>query len=164
MSLDLTGIGSVADFASNLVNRFFPKSMDEKEKTAATIEIEQILGARDSALLSAQSTIISAEIKQDDKYTKRARPSVVYFGLFAIFLSYQAFPILIWLIQIISNTIIETPDISLPGEFWYTWGGVCSAWVLGRSVEKRAIMQGTNPFEKIVDNPLMKTLMGKNSR
>lgn len=161
MGMDLTGIGSVADFASNLVNRFFPKSMDEKEKTAATIEIEQILGKRDSALLSAQSTIISAEMNQDDRYTKRARPTVVYYGLFAIFLSYQAFPLIIWLIEVTTETTIKAPDISLPAEFWYTWGGVCSAWVLGRSVEKRGTIQGPNPFEKVLNNPLMKTIMGK---
>lgn len=42
MGLDVTGIGAVADLASNLINRFFPdKTEQEKAQLAATLQIIQ---------------------------------------------------------------------------------------------------------------------------
>jgi hypothetical protein len=26
--------------------------------------------------------------------------------------------------------------LELPTEFWYVWGGVCSVWMIGRTIEK----------------------------
>ena len=51
MGLDLTGLGSVANLAQGLVNRFLPPAMNEKEKAAAQIEIERMLEQRETALI-----------------------------------------------------------------------------------------------------------------
>jgi hypothetical protein len=137
MGLDFTGIGSVAELAKGLINRFFPPSMSEAEKAAAQIQIEQMLEQRETALIDMQRQVITAEMGQGDNFTKRARPSIVYFGLGAIGLVHVLLPMLAWLVLTIKGNPIELPHIQLPEQFWYTWGGVCSIWVIGRSAEKR---------------------------
>lgn len=137
MALDVTGLGSLAELATNLVNRFWPPSASETEKLGASMQIQQMLEAREIAVLDAQKTIIAAEMSQADNYTKRARPTVVYFGLFAIGLVHVALPVLAWLVLAANGKPMEAmPNIALPSEFWLTWGGVCGVWIIGRSAEK----------------------------
>ncbi|MDG4475422.1 holin family protein [Thiovibrio frasassiensis] len=137
MGLDLTGLGSVADLAKGLVNRFFPPAMSDTEKAAAQIQIEQMLEQRETALIDLQRSVITAEMAQGDNYTKRARPTIVYFGLGAIGLVHVLLPVLAWLVLTLMGKPIVLPTIALPEQFWLTWGGVCSIWMIGRSAEKR---------------------------
>lgn len=140
MGLDITGLGSIADLASSLVNRLWPASASETEKLGATVQIQQMLEARESAMLDAQKAIISAEMNQADNYTKRARPTIVYFGLVAIGLVHVVLPVLAWLaLSLTGSPLTNMPTISLPTEFWATWGGVCGVWILGRSAEKSGV-------------------------
>jgi len=129
--MDLTGIGSIADFASGVVKRIFPEKMSESEKTAAKIQLEQMLQSRETAVLETQKAVMVAELTQGDSYTKRARPTLVYSGLFFIFLVHVFFPIMAW------TGSEKIPTLTLPSEFWWAWTGVCSAWIIGRSAEKR---------------------------
>ncbi|MBU4274001.1 MAG: holin family protein [Planctomycetes bacterium] len=137
MGIDLTGLGSVANLAKGLVDRFFPPAMSDTEKAAAQIQIEQMLEQRETALIDMQRSVITAEMAQGDNYTKRARPSIVYFGLGAIGLVHVLLPVLAWLILTLMGRPIDLPKIELPEQFWFTWGGVCSIWMIGRSAEKR---------------------------
>ena len=131
MGLDLTGIGSVADFAGTLVKRFFPPKMTDAEKAQAQVQIQEMVEKRVASLVDAQKSIIVSEMQQADNYTKRARPTLVYAGLFFIFLVHVLFPIAAFF------TSKPMPTVSLPAEFWWAWSGVCGVWVLGRSAEKR---------------------------
>ena len=138
MGLDLTGIGSVADFAGGLVKRFLPPRMSESEKAQAQVQLQEMLGQRESSLIESQKSIIMSEMTQGDTFTKRARPCIVYFGLFAIGLVHVILPITAWVVLITTGKpLTDMPSIVLPGKFWGTWGGVCSIWVIDRSAEKR---------------------------
>jgi len=137
MGLDLTGLGSVANLAKGLIDRFLPPSMSDTEKAAAQIQIEQMLEQRETALIDMQRSVITAEMAQGDNFTKRARPSIVYFGLAAIGLVHVLLPMLAWLILTLMGRPIVLPTIELPEQFWFTWGGVCSIWIIGRSSERR---------------------------
>ena len=140
MSLDLTGLGSVADLAKSVVDRFFPPAATPQEKLAAQLQIEQQLQARESAVLDTQKAVMTAEMAQGDSYTKRARPSIVYFGLLAIGLVHVILPIVAWLVLIkTGKPLSDMPTIALPEQFWLTWGGVCSVWIIGRSAERRGV-------------------------
>jgi hypothetical protein len=57
--------------------------------------------------------------------------------LAAIGLVHVLFPIIACTVQAYRGMGIALPDISLPGEFWATWGGVCGIWIVGRTAEKR---------------------------
>lgn len=138
--MDLTGLGSVADFAKGLVDRFIPKQMDEQERATLQLQMTEAIEKREASLLDTQKSIIVAEMQQSDLFTKRARPSIVYFGLAAIGLVHVLLPMLAWIVLMwTGQTLDNMPDIELPSQFWMTWGGVCSIWIIGRSAEKRGI-------------------------
>jgi len=131
MGLDLTGLGSVADFAGTLVERFFPPKMTDAEKAQAQISLQTMLQKREDGLIEAQKSIIVSEMQQGDNFTKRARPMLVYAGLIFIFLVHVLLP----MIAFFGKQPI--PELTLPKEFWWAWSGVCGIWVIGRSAEKK---------------------------
>lgn len=128
--MDLTGIGSVADAAKSIIDRFFPPKMSEQEKAEAQVKLQELLQARDNSLIEAQKSVMVSEMGQADAFTKRARPSIVYAGLVFIFMVHVAFPIIAY----ISGRPL--PTLSLPEQFWWSWTGVCGVWIMGRSMEK----------------------------
>lgn len=131
--MDLTGIGSIADLAKGIMDKFIPSKMSDAEKAGAQIALQEMLQKRENTVIEAQKSIIVSEMQQADIFTKRARPTLVYAGLLFIFMVHVAFPILAYL----SNETL--PALSLPEEFWWAWSGVCGVWVLGRSAEKRGV-------------------------
>jgi len=133
MGLDFTGIGSVADLAKSVVERFFPAKMTDAEKAETQVQLQTLLQQRENAVMEAQKSIIVAEMQQADNFTKRARPSIVYAGLFFIFLVHVFLPIIAF------SCGKGMPALTLPEEFWWAWGGVCSVWVMGRTAEKRGV-------------------------
>ena len=140
--MDITGIGSIADIAGKIIDKIWPKA-DPTEKLKAQFELQKILEERENAIIEAQKSIIVAEMQQADPYTKRARPTIVYAGLLAIFLVHVILPY-------ISYFARETyPGIALPTDFWYVWGGVSSIWFVGRTMERRRN-----------DNPIIKSITG----
>ena len=110
--------------------------MDEKDKALLQVQLTEAIEAREASVISSQKDIMVAEMNQSDNYTKRARPSIVYFGLVAIGLNHVLLPWAAWFIVEILNKETTLPVIELPAEFWYTWGGVCSIWIWGRTKEK----------------------------
>jgi len=128
--MDLTGIGSVADFATGIMDRFWPKQMTEAEKAMAQAGLIAALEQRELTRDGLRSEILKAELSQGDEYTKRARPTVIYAGLAFIGLVHVLFPMFtFWSRQTV-------PALSLPPEFWWAWGGVVSTWMIGRSAER----------------------------
>lgn len=144
MNFDIAGIGSIADLAKLIIERIWPKSATELEKSQAQLMLQELIGKREDALLEVQKSIIVAELQQSDNFTKRARPSVVYVGLLFIFLIHVVFPIISWF----SKEVL--PPLSLPADFWWAWGSVVSIWAIGRSAEKYGI-----------SNKLVNTITGK---
>lgn len=126
-------IGSVGKVIDNL-------HTSDEEKSLLKIKMEELLQKRDSEIeqtiraeLGAKERVLVAELQQGDKYTKRARPSVVYYGLIAIAFNYSIVPA----IQLFMGTPVAPFD--LPSEFWLAWGGIVGTWSIGRSIEKRGV-------------------------
>lgn len=93
--------------------------------------------------LEAKERIIVAELSQDDNFTKRARPSVIYGGLAAMLLNHVVLP---WVTHFGGGTL---PQIELPAEFWYGWSGIVATYAVGRSFEKRAKSDGNTPSKLV---------------
>lgn len=141
----LDAIGSVTDFAKNIVDRIWPKKMNEAEKAAAILEVEKLVQAREDIVVGAQRDIMVAELQQGDNYTKRARPSIVYVGVAVILFNYVLVPfigqITHWILELGGSpkaaTFADVALIQMPEMFWYVWGGACGIYSLGRTLEKR---------------------------
>jgi hypothetical protein len=130
-----SSIGNVLGGVDKILGRF---KVSETEKQAFKLELEKLLQQRDSELettfrteLQAKERVLVAELQQGDSYTKRARPTVVYAGLFFTALNYCVIPI----VQQLAGQDVVTPT-ALPTEFWWAWGGICGTWVIGRSAER----------------------------
>lgn len=130
-----SGSGSdVIDKVADVIDGFH---LSGEEKQDFKLKLQQVVAARDSEIehtirknLEAKERILVAELQQGDNFTKRARPSVVYFGLFMIAMNYLVVP----LISVITGNGIQS--FPLPGEFWAAWGGIVGTWAIGRSFEK----------------------------
>ena len=131
--MDVIGIGSIADLAKTIINKFFPNKIDESEKAKIQIQLQEMLAIREKTLMEVQKEIIVSEMNQSDDYTKRARPTVVYAGLFFIFLVHVFFPMITFLAK------KELPELALPESFWWAWSSVVGIWAIGRSAEKMKI-------------------------
>lgn len=72
---DLTGLGSVFDFGSKVIDKIFP---DAGERERAKLEL--IKAQQDGQLkeLEIQLSAILAEASSSDPWTSRARPSFLY--------------------------------------------------------------------------------------
>ncbi len=131
--MDITGLGSVFSFAESVIGKIWPPKADPNEKLRAQAVLAKLVEERENSIVAAKKDIIVAEMQQGDAFTKRARPMIVYSGLFFIFLVHVALPF----IAFFSHR--EMPSLVLPEQFWWAWGGVCSIWVIGRSAEKAKV-------------------------
>jgi hypothetical protein len=133
MGFDLTGLGSVADAAKTIANKFLPDKMGDADRAKMELELQGILSAREQAVIDTQKSVMVAELQQEDRFTKRVRPAILYSGLLFIFLVHVFLPILAFFLK------MPMPQVALPESFWGAWSGVCSIYVVGRSVEKLGI-------------------------
>ena len=145
--------GGLVESISDVADKFI---QTPDEKAAFKVEMEKVLQARDSEIeqtiraeLTAKENIIVAEMNQGDNYTKRARPTVVYFGLGIIFFNYCFVP----LMQLVFSSAVE--PFALPAEFWLAWGGTVSIYSVGRSMEKRGTR---NKFTDVVSGNKTKSI------
>jgi len=119
----------------------------QMEKTKKQVEIEKARFSRQKqeeiertirTELDAKKAVLVAELNQGDKYTKRARPTVVYLGL--VFILMELLGLRLMLLNkmgISENIIINSNDVF--ANFMYAWAGVIGAYSIGRSVEKSGV-------------------------
>ena len=85
---------------------------------------------KDCLAIDAKTKIILSDNASDSKYTKNARPSIIYSGLALMIMNYCILPALSHFFG------YQEVNFNLPGEFWIAWGGVVGAYSFGRSKEK----------------------------
>ncbi len=133
------------DSVGGIIDQFH---LSPEQKQQFSLQMQALLQKRDSEIeetlraeLSAKERVLVAELTQDDNYTKRARPTVVYVGLAVIVFNYCIVPILLRLVSLFSETAVLTgfEPLALPVEFWMGWSGIVATWSIGRSAEKRGI-------------------------
>lgn len=130
-----TPIGAVVNTVSDIAEQIFGTSEDKTkariQKAEFDLALEQLLQKRDSEMeetlrveLGAKERILVAELQQGDKFTKRARPAVVYFGMFFFFFNYSLVP------------LFGMPQLLIPEPFMWGWSGIVGTWSVGRSAER----------------------------
>lgn len=117
-------VGTALDAARGLVGKFLPASMSDAERTQAELAMAQAIDARDRALLESQATIMVAELQQDDRYTKRFRPSVGYALTVLVLFNFGIRP------------LFGMDPVPLPDEVWWCYTGLLSVYFVGRTWEK----------------------------
>jgi len=74
-NFDITGLGSVFDFGSKLVDKLLP---DPAQKAAAQLELMRMEKNGELEILRIQMSAILAEASSSDPWTSRSRPSFLY--------------------------------------------------------------------------------------
>ena len=95
--------------------------------------------------LNSKKSILLAELNQDDRYTKHARPTVVYVGLVFILLELLGLRHIIMNYLHIDAGIIANSD-QIFKIFLGVWGSVLGVYSIGRSVEKRGTRNAWTSF------------------
>lgn len=76
MSID--PISTIIEAVMPTINKLIP---DPQAQAQAKIDMQTALNSVDLANLNASKEVMVADATQDDKYTKRARPTLVYWAL-----------------------------------------------------------------------------------
>lgn len=73
--MDLTGLGSLFDFGSKLIDKIIP---DQTQREAAKLELIKAQKAGQLDEIKIQLSAILAEAQSPDPWTSRARPTFLY--------------------------------------------------------------------------------------
>ena len=130
----LTG---VIDSVGGIIDKF---SLSKEEKQEFKLEMQSRLMQMEKELeetyraeLESRADIIKSEMAQGDKFTKRARPAIIYSGLIFIFIVHVLVPVIAYIGGAPADNL---PEIQLPEEFWWAWATVVGIYGAGRSAEK----------------------------
>lgn len=135
------GVSEVVDSVGNVLDKF---TLSKQEKEEIKLEMQGRLMQMESEVeetyrteLETRANIIKSELAQGDRYTKRARPTIIYMGLLFIFIVHVMVPVIAY---IAGTPKANMPEISLPEEFWWAWGVVVGVYGAGRSAEKLGVV------------------------
>lgn len=124
----------------------------KEEKAEILVKLEQVFQARLTELevtaraeMESTVRVIEAEMQQDDNYTKRARPTIIYTGLAIAVLKLIVIPFAIVpaFLAVGDSAMVEYFDklaverMPLEVEFFGAWAVVCSVYAWGRTREKQ---------------------------
>lgn len=74
----LTIIPAILSTLGPILNKIIP---DPQKQAEVQLEMAKALADKESGVLNAMKEVMVADAQQDDKYTKRARPTVVYWSM-----------------------------------------------------------------------------------
>lgn len=135
MSFDLTGLGSLFDFGSKIIDRVVP---DPAERDKAKLELMKAQQAGELDQVKVQLSAILAEAQSPDPWTSRARPSFLY----------VVYILLLWSIPMGVLTVFSPTSAAeftvgfkgwlsaIPTDIVQLFGVVMTGYVAGRSWEK----------------------------
>ena len=102
------------------------KALDIIDKLVVDKDKKQDLAAK----------VVERELEDGDLFTKRARPSIIYIGLFVILT--EIFGIRFWMLTWMDATeIVLKQSNAMLEYFLFTWGGLVTIYIGGRTYEKR---------------------------
>jgi len=133
----LKWINALVKPVSDLVDDLFTsdEERDEAKRKLMLVQLEMQAKSQEieAQIIGAKRDVIVAELQQDDNYTKRARPTVVYAGLVVLALNNIILP---WIAYFAGS--VTLPPIDIPAEFWYGWTGITGVYAFTRGQEKIA--------------------------
>lgn len=97
------------------------KTTSLMEQKAAELVQKDLAGVREQAM---------AELKSEDSYVRRARPSIIWVGIAVFVVNYIILPA----VSFISGKVFA--PVQLPDAFWYTWGSITGGYAFLRTLEK----------------------------
>ena len=127
-------VGKAIDSVSGLLDDLHTS---DEEKGKARVRLAEVQADLQSdidetfrAEVDAKKSVMLSEISQDDGYTKRTRPMMLRWCLYAVVYCYPVFGS----VSYFSRGSVEY--VNLPGEFWTLFLGLASVYMISRGAEK----------------------------
>lgn len=138
MALDITGLGSIFNFANGVLERIFPDPKDRLE-AAQKLEELKLNGelaqlAAETDLLKGQLAINQVEAGSEDKFVSRARPFIMWVCGIAFAYTLVVQPFLIFAFAASGHVIPPLPNIDTNLLGW-ALGGILGLGAM-RTTEK----------------------------
>ena len=107
--MDLTGLGSLFDFGSEVLKRVWPDA-SEAEKAKLTMFLAQL--DAEAKAQQAQIAVNQAEASNQNAFVSGWRPAVGWICVLALGYQYVVYPILLWLLLFWPNLVAPKPVLS----------------------------------------------------
>ena len=132
---DITGLGSIFDFGSKLVDKLIP---DPAQKAAAQLELLRMNQSGELDMMKIQMSAILAEATSPDPWTSRSRPSFLWV-MYALILASIPMGILSSFRPEAAAAIaagMQAWLAAIPSELWTVFGVGYLGYTGARSFEK----------------------------
>lgn len=132
---DLTGLGSVFEFGSKVIDKIFP---DASERDRAKLELLKADQDGRLAEMQTQLSVILAEAQSSDPWTSRARPSFLYVVYLLILASIPMGFMYAYSPEVAANVVTGMGEWlkAIPADIIDLFQWVMLGYVGGRSLEK----------------------------
>lgn len=107
--MDLTGLGSLFDFGSEVLKRVWPDA-SEAEKAKLTMFLAQL--DAEAKAQQAQIAVNQAEAANPSAFVSGWRPAVGWICVLALAYQYVVYPLLLWLAMFWPNLTAPKPVLS----------------------------------------------------
>ena len=107
--MDLTGLGSLFDFGSEILKRVWPDA-SEAEKAKLTMFLAQL--DAEAKAQQAQIAVNQAEAINPNTFVSGWRPAVGWICVLSLGYQYVVYPILLWLLLFWPNLVAPKPVLS----------------------------------------------------
>ena len=134
--MDITGLRSIFDFGSKLVDKLIP---DPAQKAAAQLELLRMNQSGELDMMKVQMSAILAEAQSPDPWTSRSRPSFLYV-MYALILASIPMGILSAWHPDISSAVAEGMKAwlaAIPEALWTVFGVGYLGYTGARSYDKK---------------------------
>lgn len=130
--------GNLLDGISKIIGDFKMSPEDKANLQLALQQNAQIVAQHeqdfDAKLNDIAGQNIRTEEASGDKYTARARPSVIWVGLFVIVWNYC--------VLTTASRWLHTAPVDLPASFWEAWTVIVTGYVFNRTLDKTMALPG----------------------
>ena len=107
--MDLTGLGSIFDFGTAVLNRVWPDA-NEAEKAKMAVFLAQL--DAEAKAQQAQIAVNQAEAGNTNTFVSGWRPAVGWICVLALGYQYVVYPILLWLLLFWPTLVAPKPVLS----------------------------------------------------
>lgn len=137
-SFDITGLGSIFDFGSKLVDKLIP---DPAQKAAAQLELMRMNQSGELETMKIQMSAILAEAQSPDPWTSRARPSFLWVMYVLILASIPMGILSAWRPELASAIAsgMQAWLAAIPEELWTVFGVGYLGYTGARSFERTRV-------------------------
>lgn len=134
--MDITGIGSIFDFGSKIIDKLFP---DKAEAERLKLELLRQQQAGEFKELEARYSAIVAEVQSADPWTSRARPSFMYVMYLMILASIPMGFLFAFRPDVAMAVTAGVKNwlAALPEEMWWLFGAGYLGYTGARVFDKR---------------------------